>query len=78
MKRICAWCKEPMGEIAPEQPGVTHGICESCKAKILAAPNGQFPDGGGICTSFDRSPSISNTKEKFNMEEKEDGRDIQI
>jgi len=42
MKRICAWCKEPMGEIAPEQPGVTHGICEKCKANLLAEKDGQF------------------------------------
>jgi len=59
MKRICAWCKEPMGEIAPEQPGVTHGICESCKAKILAEKDGQFQDGGGVCTSLDRPRPFS-------------------
>ena len=43
MKRICAWCKESMGEIAPEQPGITHGICEECKKKILAEAGGQDP-----------------------------------
>ena len=72
MTRICAWCLADMGDIAPEQTGVTHGICEKCKAKILAAPNGHTDilDGGGICTSFDRSPSISNTRGKLNMEER--------
>jgi len=41
MKRSCNWCKRDMGEIAPEQPGITHGICESYKTKILAEGDGQ-------------------------------------
>jgi len=45
MKRSCSWCKRDMGEIAPEQPVITHGICESCKAKILAEGDGQFSGG---------------------------------
>jgi hypothetical protein len=32
----CAWCKKPLGEKAPEQPGVSHGICEDCKARVMA------------------------------------------
>jgi len=50
MKRICAWCLRDMGEIAPEQPGVTHGICDKCKTKILAENKGQLDtaDGGRI------------------------------
>jgi len=43
VKRICAWCLVDMGEIAPEQPGVTHGICEKCKATILAEKDGHNP-----------------------------------
>ena len=59
MKRICAWCKEPMCEIAPEQQGITHGICESCKAKIMAEKDGQ--DGAGPASFFNRSrPSLRN------------------
>ena len=42
MKRVCSWCLRDMGEIAPEQPGITHGICEDCKEKLLAEPQGQF------------------------------------
>ena len=60
MKRICAWCLKDMGDIAPEQPGVTHGICEECKAKIMAEKDGHnHTGGGGVSSSFNRSPSIS-------------------
>jgi len=41
MKRICAWCRKEMGEVAPEQPGITHGICEECREKVLAERDGQ-------------------------------------
>ena len=47
-----------MGSKYPEQPGVTHGICGKCKANLMAAPNGHNPDGGGVSSSFNRSPSI--------------------
>ena len=54
MTRICSWCLADMGEKYPEQPGVTHGICEKCKAKILAAPNGQFQDGAVSSPPYNR------------------------
>ena len=57
MTRICSWCGKDMSEKYPEQPGVTHGICEKRKAKIMAEKDG--PDGGGICSSFDRPRPFS-------------------
>jgi len=33
-KRICAWCEETMGYI--EGQGITHGICQSCAAKLMS------------------------------------------
>lgn len=36
MKRICAWCGKDMGEKAPGQPGVSHGICKRCKELVSA------------------------------------------
>ena len=41
MTRRCSWCLCDMGEIAPDQPGITHGICETCQEKIMAERNGQ-------------------------------------
>ena len=34
MKIICAWCKCDLGEKYPEQPGVSHTICESCAKRV--------------------------------------------
>ena len=34
MKVICAWCKRDLGEKFPEQPGVSHGICEACAKRV--------------------------------------------
>jgi len=49
MTRICAWCLADMGDIAPEQTGVTHGICEKCKANLMAEKDGHNPlDGAGF------------------------------
>ena len=35
MVTICAWCGHDMGEKNPEQPGITHGICEPCKRAAM-------------------------------------------
>ncbi len=35
MKRICSWCLAKMGKTRDGQPGVTHGICGACLAKVL-------------------------------------------
>jgi hypothetical protein len=35
MTIICAWCGQILGEKFPEQFGVTHGICNACKTKVL-------------------------------------------
>lgn len=38
IKRVCAWCKTPMGEIPPRSDtSETHGICERCLKE-------QFPE----------------------------------
>ena len=34
MKIICAWCKCDLGEKYPDQPGVSHGICEACAKRV--------------------------------------------
>lgn len=37
MKRICAWCKAPMGEKEPlEDTSETHGICPDCAKRLEA------------------------------------------
>ena len=41
MKIVCGWCQADLGEKYPEQPGITHGICSECKAKVLAERNSQ-------------------------------------
>jgi hypothetical protein len=33
-RAICAWCDGDLGE-RPEVQGVTHGICEQCKAALV-------------------------------------------
>ena len=49
MKRICSWCGKDMGS-KPGGAGTTDGICESCKAKLLAKPKASIIslDGGGV------------------------------
>jgi DNA-directed RNA polymerase subunit RPC12/RpoP len=37
----CSWCGKTIGEIAPAQPGISHGVCQSCKARILTEFHGQ-------------------------------------
>ena len=34
MEIRCGWCKKYLGEKFPEQPGITHGICQSCRDKM--------------------------------------------
>jgi len=36
MTVVCAWCQKHLGEKFPDQPGVSHGICEECKSKVLS------------------------------------------
>jgi len=42
MKVICAWCNKDLG-VKGDKPGITHDICDSCKAKLrkddVAAPD---------------------------------------
>ena len=34
---ICAWCNAPMSNVTVSTSGqVSHGICESCKEKLVA------------------------------------------
>jgi len=30
----CAWCKCDLGEKFPEQPSISHGICEACAKRV--------------------------------------------
>jgi hypothetical protein len=40
MIRHCAWCDTTLGEAAPlEDRTITHGICMSCAAALLASTN---------------------------------------
>jgi hypothetical protein len=34
LRIICAWCKADLGELECPESGVTHGICQSCRAWI--------------------------------------------
>lgn len=34
MKIARGWCGKHLGEKFPEQPGVSHGICESCAKRV--------------------------------------------
>jgi len=61
MKIICGWCQADLGEKYPNIPGISHGICEECKAKILAEHSGQScsssQDGaGGFLPPFPSAP----------------------
>lgn len=41
MVTVCAWCQRYLGSREPLQdPGVSHGICDDCRARELAAPGG--------------------------------------
>lgn len=33
MKAVCAWCNKDLGTQG-DKPGITHGICDPCKAKL--------------------------------------------
>lgn len=35
MRRICAWCKVPMGDAEGPEGLVTHGMCPACEAKLM-------------------------------------------
>ena len=36
MKAVCAWCNIDLGERHGPDEKITHGICEPCKAKMIA------------------------------------------
>jgi hypothetical protein len=77
VKLICAWCLKDLGDIAPEQPGVTHGVCEECKRKIMAELHSQRPtsslDGGGVfAPPFTASRPFSQSHNSIGEMHKED------
>ena len=53
MKRICAWCKKPIGEVNPETDAehiITHGLCKDCAFHLEAQkgmPLRKFLEGLG-------------------------------
>lgn len=55
MKRVCGWCKKPMGEKPPiNDKSETHGMCDSCEkafdptCSFCGVPN---PSGKALCES---------------------------
>lgn len=50
MKRVCAWCRRPLDDSPDTEAtdrGITHGICETCRDKMLntmSIPLGRFLD----------------------------------
>jgi PAS domain-containing protein len=38
MRRVCAWCNKPLGEIGPDEDIelVTHGVCPECEAFVAS------------------------------------------
>lgn len=36
MTVVCCYCGKHIGEKAPEQPGVSHGVCATCYARVMA------------------------------------------
>ena len=60
MEIYCSWCLKYMGEIAPDEPGITHGICEECKAKVLAEWNSaEWNSQDNVLTPEDGDTTIS-------------------
>lgn len=64
MKLRCAWCGADMGEIAPDEPGISHGICPKCRDKILAEHKAQDnvltpEDGADSSPPFCQTPRPS-------------------
>lgn len=41
MIRVCAWCKSYLGGAGDSADGVSHGVCDLCKAVLMAdSPEG--------------------------------------
>jgi hypothetical protein len=36
MRRVCAWCQRDLGTVPGEDGMVTHGMCDTCEATVLA------------------------------------------
>jgi hypothetical protein len=35
MQRVCAWCKAFIGDLDGDVEKITHGICETCYARVM-------------------------------------------
>jgi len=36
LKRVCAWCQADLGVLECPESGITHGICRSCRTRVIS------------------------------------------
>ena len=36
LKRVCTWRQADLGDLECTEPGVTHGICRSCRTRVIS------------------------------------------
>jgi hypothetical protein len=51
MRKVCAWCRQPLNDEAEDEKPVSHGICDSCLVSALL-------NGSSIVSTIDRVPSL--------------------